>query len=153
MVVVIDTNVFIDAFFHNDVMCQSILKLIICNKIQLAVSIPIVDEISNIFTEHFIKLEADLESKKYIEISKNRILALANTYNPIKKFSICLDEDDNKFFDCAFEACADYIITSDHHLFSVKKPFVNKSGASLDVVKPERFYYIYNFSQKFRIIY
>jgi hypothetical protein len=86
MVVVIDTNVFIDAFFHNDVMCQSILKLIICNKIQLAVSIPIVDEISNIFTEHFIKLEADLESKKYIEISKNRILALANTYNPIKNF-------------------------------------------------------------------
>jgi putative PIN family toxin of toxin-antitoxin system len=61
-------------------------------------------------------------------ISRNSVMA-----RPISKVDICSDKDDNKFLEAAETGKAEYIITGDKHLRSLKE------HRSAKIITPQEF--------------
>lgn len=111
--VIVDTNVFISGILFGG-NAEKILNLIKDLKIVLLVS----PEIEAEYLQKFQKFEIDrteFEDLFYVlEFKTERFL-------PTKKVHICRDKKDNKFLELAEEAKADFIVTGDKDLLSLKK--------------------------------
>lgn len=127
MKVVLDTNVIISGIFWKGAPCE-ILKLV-----ESKVDIEFVQSI-----ETFDETERVAKRGKFAEISKRRdlninivlesLLTTCNFYHisqvtkdEAKKEVSIEDADDLKFLELAIEAEADYIVSGDPHLLSIKK--------------------------------
>lgn len=109
MKVVIDTNILIDAMTDDFSYTWKIIDLVLIGEIEAIASEKILKEnrliidrqITNIKDKE--RLEKFFNAIKIIPVNK-KVLAVAD------------DPEDNKFIECALEADADYIISSDKHL-------------------------------------
>jgi putative PIN family toxin of toxin-antitoxin system len=112
--VVLDTNVLVASISHQSPfhwVWQSFLQ----GKYKLCITSDILDEYAEIIERYFSVIDA--------ENTLTQILLHKNVVQIIRYFKwnvIENDPDDNKFFDCAVAANADYIVSEDKH-FNILK--------------------------------
>jgi uncharacterized protein len=135
--VVFDTNIYISGILFKG-NPRKLLDMAIKGKIRLYVSPEIIDELKDV-----------LARKKFgfahysIQSIINEIEAISALLSPAQKYSvISRDLDDNIIIDCAVEANADYIVTGDNDLLSLKL------FQKIKIVNPAEFIEIYNSSMK-----
>ncbi len=124
--IVLDTNLFIAAYFNRESSSAKIIELCLAGKYRPVFSSQIIKEI------YFI-----LKNIKAKEPFLNKVKELfqmgITVENPPEVKVVYEDPDDDKFIACALEESADYIITSDIHLLKLKE-FKN-----IKICKPSRF--------------
>ena len=125
MIVVIDTNILISGIFWKG-KPYKILELWMKNRFDLIITQEILNE--------YIEVIERMNSNK-IFVSKWKSL-IVNNSKMIKSpqiFNLCTDKDDNKFLDCSYSGKADYLVSGDKHLLSLKSEF------SIKIVKATEF--------------
>ena len=117
---VLDTNAIVSAFFWEGNEAE-LLRKIEQGKARLYITSEILKEVEEVikrpkFNEVMIKanLTPDQIMQKIVSLSH---LVIA----PKISVKICRDEKDNKFLECAESAKADYIISGDEDLLSLKE--------------------------------
>jgi len=118
---VIDTNLFISGLFANEGATQELQDLWVAGAFELAVSEQILREIENTIRKPYIwdKLRLDDGDEALLSglIRERAFIVTRDTY---KTDRIKDDPTDNKFLACALEAGADYVVSGDNHLLSLK---------------------------------
>lgn len=129
MKVVIDTNIFFPAFNPKS-RYYLIVENFLSKKITLLVSTPILLEYEEILQNVF-KKELIESFWLFLLTSENVIFV-----NPTFKFLLpSVDEDDQKFVDCAVCGSADFLVTNDKH-FNILKDI---EFPKVKVIKAETF--------------
>ena len=138
---VVDTNVFIKAFFHNDKSCQKILQYNNENKIKFCFNEYTNNELYYILGELLQKLmQGKNVSKMLSRFGKMMYNIEKVEHNTRTNFSI--DKSDNNFIDCCIDGQAKYLITSDIHLEDVRdklKEIKQKYAIDLKILSPLQF--------------
>ena len=126
MRIVLDTNVFIAAYFNRRSASARILDLC-SDEYELVISTRLLREVESILRN--IRAERGfLDKVRGIFMGALRV-------RPTKRlFAIKEDPDDNKFLECALEGKADYLITSDRHLLKLG------NFAQTRICKPTQFF-------------
>jgi uncharacterized protein len=114
VVVVIDTNVLLVSISSKS-KYHWLYNLIIDKKINIAITHDILTEYEEQLSNHWNPDVALNVTRSLTELSTASLIVVYYNLNLIS-----VDEDDNKFVDCAFAANADFIITNDSH-FNVLK--------------------------------
>ncbi len=129
MIAVIDTNILLVSISSRS-KYHWLFKTIIDRKIQIAFTNEILSEYEEQIAFHWRIDVAASVIRSLIELSTAHLIVPYFNLNLIS-----MDEDDNKFVDCAFAAGADYIVTNDKDfdvLKSIKFP-------SIKIVNVEEF--------------
>jgi len=128
--VVLDTNIFVSALFNKESSSFKIFKMAKEGKIKILWSSLIKKEIQTI-----------LDNLPFSKKRKREFLSLLKKENkvfPKKRLNLIKeDPEDNKFLECAFFGKANFILTHDFHLLSIKN-FKN-----IKIIKPKEFIKIY----------
>jgi len=131
MKVVIDTNILIDAMSDDFSYTWKIIDLVLTGEIEAVASDKILKENSFIIEKNIVR-ESDRERlQKFFNA-----ISVIPVYKKI--LAVADDREDNKFIECAVEAKADYIISSDKHLLFLE----NYDG--IKIVSPKDFWLIYS---------
>jgi len=124
--VVVDTNLFIAAYFNRRSASAEVVELAGEDKIRLVWS-------------DLLKKEMDLilgnvkASPKFLNKIQN-VLEKGIKVSPKEKLKIVKDDpEDNKLLECAQETEADYILTNDHHLLEIGE------FKSTKIIRPKEF--------------
>lgn len=112
--VVFDTNTFISAFAYGGTP-EEAYRLALQRKIILILSPAIMQEIARIFKD-----KIDWEGDKIKEALK-QIARVSEIVRPKKRLKVINDEPDNRILEASIEGKADFIVTGDKHLLSLKK--------------------------------
>jgi len=124
--VVLDTNVFIAAYFNRKSASARIIDLCLENKHELIFSSRLRKEVRLILKN----VRAERGFQKRIQ----SLFMNASRIKPTQKiFMVKEDPEDNKFLECALEGKADYLITSDRHLLELGE------FAQTKICKPTQF--------------
>ena len=124
--VVLDTNVFIAAYFNRKSASARIIDLCLDNKHKLIFSHRLRKEVRLILKN----VRAEREFREKIQ----SLFVNASKVKPTKKvFTVKEDPEDNKFLECVLEGKADYLITSDRHLLELEE------FAQTKICKPTQF--------------
>lgn len=119
---VIDSNLFISGLFgKKDAIPTQLQDLWISQEFELATSIEIMKEVSRVLQYPKIKQKfhtKDETVKRFFRLVFRKAIITKDIYkiNKIKE-----DPADNKFFVCALESEADFIIAGDKHLRNLKQ--------------------------------
>ena len=124
MLVVIDTNILLVSVSSRS-KYHWLYRLILEKKIRIAYTTEILNEYEEQLSIHWHPDVAINVIRSLTELSN---AFLSNIYYNLHLITV--DEDDNKFVDCAFAANADFIITNDSH-FNVLKSIVFPSIPTL----------------------
>ncbi len=112
MKLVLDTNIFIAAYFNQKSASARIIELCLENKHELIFSSQLRKEVELILRN--VKANREFEEKV------RTLFIKASQVKPTQKvFKIKQDPEDNKLLECALEGKADYLITSDDHLLKL----------------------------------
>ena len=114
MLVVIDTNVLLISISSRS-KYHWLYELIVHKKIQIAFTHDILIEYEEQLGLHWNAVVATNVTRLLTELSTALLTTIYYNLN-----LITIDEDDNKFVDCAFAANADFIVTNDNH-FNILK--------------------------------
>ncbi|MEK7547868.1 MAG: putative toxin-antitoxin system toxin component, PIN family [Patescibacteria group bacterium] len=125
MKIVLDTNVFISGIFWNGYPHQ-ILMLWVSNKINILVTKKILSEYFRILNK--IDCSKDITKKWGAFIIENSLLL-----EDKELVQFCRDPEDNKFLNCAITGGANYIVSGDNDLLSLKVI------GSIKIVNPSQF--------------
>ena len=126
MKLVLDTNIFIAAYFNRKSASARIIDLCLENKHELIFSSRLRKEVRLILKN----VRANREFQKRIQ----SLFMNASRIRPTQKiFMVKEDPEDNKFLECALEGKADYLITSDRHLLELGE------FAQTKICKPTQF--------------
>lgn len=140
MRVVLDTNVFIDAFFKDDRDCNIVLKAEHNGEFRLLVSNEMQEELLRILGKSFSEFDFDGNEVFIIMKIISRALRRSDPISTTKKFTKCEDKDDSMFFECAIEGNANYIISRDKHIHSLKDDKIfNKNKEEIKILYPDGF--------------
>ena len=117
---VLDTNTFISAFFWNGNEAE-LLRKIEQGKATLYITWDILKEVEDVlqrpkFSEILTKTKQTSIQILQKIISLSHLVITTNV-----KIRICRDEKDNKFLECATSAKADFIVSGDEDLLSLKE--------------------------------
>lgn len=123
--VIVDTNVFISGAIYGG-NSEKILNLISDSRLDLLIS-------QEVFNELFDTLSDFKTSRKVIRSLEKLFLLHSTLLSPIKRITLCRDPKDNKFLELAWEGRADYLISGDKDLLSLK------SFKSTRIVSPKEF--------------
>jgi len=116
MRVILDTNVFISGIFFSGPPSR-ILKALADQKFHLVLSQQILDEYQRVSEDLSFKFPS-IDIAPIIElITIHGLFIDTHGYT----LPVCEDPDDNKFFECAVECNANYIISGDRHLLNMKE--------------------------------
>lgn len=136
MRVTVDTNVIYSAFYSKSGASNFILKLIVNDKIELALSPQIYFEYYDLLTRKD-KLEKLNLSIKNIEDILDLLALLAKKHEIYFLLRPNLpDEADNMFVECAFASNSDYLITSNVKHFKRTE----LGGFKFRIITPKDFY-------------
>lgn len=130
MKIIIDTNILIDAMVDDFSYTWKIIDLVLAGEIEAIASEKILRENRLIIDRQIINvkdkecLEKFFNAVKIIQVNK-KVLAVLD------------DPEDNKFIECALEAAADYIISSDKHLLFLE------NYDNVKILSPKDFWLIY----------
>ncbi|MDR3329616.1 MAG: putative toxin-antitoxin system toxin component, PIN family [Prevotellaceae bacterium] len=116
MTLTLDTNMFISSFFWGG-NPRKIIERIIEGEDELYVADGILDEVASVMARP--KFSVDKESIERF-IASIREVAYSVVLEG-KVTNVCRDSDDDKILECALLANADYIITGDDDLLSLKE--------------------------------
>ena len=124
--VVLDTNIFIAAYFNRKSASARIIDLCLDNKHELIFSSRLHKEVELILNN--VKAEREFQERI------RNLFMNASQVKPTQKVStVKEDPEDNKFLECALEGKADYLITSDRHLLELGE------FAQTKICKPTQF--------------
>jgi hypothetical protein len=118
---VIDTNLFVSGLFANQGYTYQLQELWLAGAFELVVSEQILNEIQRTLLKPQIKqrlLMLDNEEAAIIDLIRKK--AAMVTTDRYQTDRITEDPTDNKFLACALEGEADYVVSGDHHLLSLK---------------------------------
>jgi putative PIN family toxin of toxin-antitoxin system len=125
--VVIDTNVFISAFYLPESKPAKVVLLARRKTILNVISPPILKEVERIIKKKLFWDDAKTQS------AVRRIRNFSEEIHPQKRLAIIADDPDNRILECAVAGQAGFIISGDHHLLDLE----NYQG--IKVVNPARF--------------
>jgi putative PIN family toxin of toxin-antitoxin system len=131
MKIILDTNIYISAFVFD----KKILELLdLCYaKYKVFISIEILQEINDkFFGEKMKKIQPDYNLKN-IQDFYTKITSQSSLAFPSQKINLSRDLDDNKFLELAKEVSADYLITGDKDLLTLK------TFEKTKILKPSQF--------------
>jgi len=112
--VVFDTNIFISAFAIPGGKAEEAFLLGLKGKFTLCSSIPILTE-----TARKLKGKFGWDEDRIIHLL-TMIAGSATIVEPRSHLHLLTDEPDNRILECSVEAKADFIVTGDKHLLSLK---------------------------------
>ena len=104
--IILDTNVFLVCISSKSKL-HWIYNALITNKFQLCISTEILLEYEEIITIHMGAKVA--ESALGVLLNLPNVFFITNYF----RFNLLIDEDDNKFVDCAIASNADFIVSHD----------------------------------------
>ncbi|MBA7593294.1 hypothetical protein ES703_00212 [subsurface metagenome] len=123
---VLDTNVFIAAYFNRKSASARIIDLCLENKHELIFSPRLRKEVKLILK--------NVRAERGFHERIQSLFMNASKVKPIQKvFMVKEDPEDNKFLECVLEGKADYLITSDRHLLELGE------FAQTKICKPTQF--------------
>jgi putative PIN family toxin of toxin-antitoxin system len=125
--VVIDTNVFISAFYLPESRLARVVLLARRKTILNVISPPILKEVERIIKKKLLWDDAKTQS------AVRRIRNFSEEVHPQERLAIIADDPDNRILECAVAGQAGFIISGDHHLLDLE----NYQG--IKVVNPARF--------------
>jgi putative PIN family toxin of toxin-antitoxin system len=118
---VLDTNLFVSGLFATGKTIGRLQELWTTGAFELVVSEAILEEIKETLQKPYIQKHLYLQEGELEEIisliREQAFLVTTDTYSVDR---ITDDPDDNIFLACALEADADYIVSGDNHLLSLK---------------------------------
>ena len=104
--VVIDTNVVVSANLVTKGPSAAILRLALKKSILMFISPAVLAEYEDVLSRPRLKFTPD-----FVKNLVSRIRETAGLVHPANTLKISADEDDNRFYECADAAQADYLIT------------------------------------------
>jgi len=128
--VVLDTNLFVAAYFNKKSASAKIIEACLKGKLKVFTSQGLFNELEFILKN--IRASSQFKEKVY------RILEKAQVVFPSRILVIKEDIEDNKFLAVAKKAKADYLITNDRHLLKIKR------FQQTRIITPFRFWQIYH---------
>lgn len=120
IIAVIDTNLFVSGLFGQNNTTAQIQELWIRQEFQLGTSLEIMREVARVLQYPKIKqrlLDDDETIRRFFRLVFRKAVIARDTFQTDK---IASDPTDNKFLACALETQADYIVSGDNHLLSLK---------------------------------
>lgn len=131
-----DSNIYISALNFGGIPDQ-LLDLARAGAIQLAISGPILEEISRVLRSKFQWAEDAI-----VQVQE-QISSFAETVNPEEHIEVVTDDPtDNRILECAIAARSEYIVTGDKHLLRLGQ------FAATRIVNPAKFLEIYSFAER-----
>ncbi len=120
IIAVIDTNLFISGLFGQNSTTALLQELWITQKFQLGTSPEIIREVNRVL--HYPKIKERLVDddellKRFFHLIFRKAIVAKDSFHTDK---IIDDPTDNKFLACALEIKANYIVSGDNHLLSLK---------------------------------
>jgi putative PIN family toxin of toxin-antitoxin system len=125
--IVLDTNVIVSALVFGGVP-RAVLELVEAGRCELFYSGPIQDEVRRILAEKFDWSPAMLRQTLPVIWSMGTLVVPRSAITAVRD-----DPDDNRILECALEAEADFVISGDRHLLSLK------SYQAISVLTPRQF--------------
>jgi putative PIN family toxin of toxin-antitoxin system len=128
----LDTNIYVSALVYRGTPLR-LLHLAIDGDLQVAISLPILDEILRILREKFGWPEERLQGAEALIDGFARRVSPSQALNVIKE-----DEPDNRILECAVEAGSEYIVSGDkdlHRLGQFGNARVVKVADMLDIIQ------------------
>ena len=133
--IVVDTNILMDAWGDNFSYARRIVDAVITGDILAVAS-------HKIWREYQLILDRLVNDQKHYSLANNFAGAVEMVEVRKRVEVVKYDRDDNKFFACAEEAGAKYIISNDMHLIEVGE------YRGIRAVKPKDFWLEYEASEK-----
>ncbi len=131
MKVVVDTNVFISSFLGTG-NPRKIIDFWKDGLIKLCLSAEIINEYIRVLQR--LSLSEEKETQEILAVFARGFNVLFT--QKLKKIAMSLDDpEDVKFFECALELKASYIISGDRHLLSIKEYFGIKVVSPVEFIK------------------
>jgi putative PIN family toxin of toxin-antitoxin system len=112
--VVIDTNVFISAFYLPDSRPAEVVFLARRKRILNCISLQILKEIERILQKKLLWDNTKTES------AVRQIRNFSEMVHPKERLAVIADDPDNRILECAVEGQAEFIISGDKHLLNLK---------------------------------
>ena len=136
MIITIDTNILIAALLSKNGASHQILRLIISEKIRLALSTNVLLEYDDVTKREEI-LKKSKFTKEQIEDLLDLLALLAHKHEIYFRLRPNLsDEGDNLFVECAFASGSEYLVTSNTRDFRSGE----LKGFGFKVLTPKQFY-------------
>lgn len=117
MIVVVDTNVIVSAFIQSKGYPALVLDALLKGSFEIAISPMIEFEYQHVLTRAIISPYLHYSDEQIQEMVAD-LLDLAILVDE-REVNVSADPKDNKFFGCAFEAGADFIISGDKHILDI----------------------------------
>lgn len=120
IIAVIDTNLFISGLFGQNSTTAQLQELWIKQEFQLGTSLEIMKEVNRVLQYPRIKqrlIDDDETLRRFFRLVFRKAVIARDTFQTDR---IVDDPTDNKFLACALEIKADYIVSGDNHLLSLK---------------------------------
>ncbi len=120
LVGVIDTNLFISGLFGQNTTTAKLQELWIRQEFQLGTSLEIMKEVNRVLQYPRIKerlIDDDQTVRRFFRLVFRKAVVARDDFQTDR---IIDDPTDNKFLACALEIKADYIVSGDNHLLSLK---------------------------------
>jgi len=120
LVAVIDTNLFISGLFGRNSTTAQLQELWIRQEFQLGTSLAIMKEVNRVLQYPRIKehlFDEDETVRRFFRLVFRKAVVAKDDFQTDR---IINDPTDNKFLACALEIKADYIVSGDNHLLSLK---------------------------------
>ena len=118
--VILDTNIFVNGLLLSKSKPHKILRLWQNGHFVLLISPEILKEITQVFSRDKLKKKYKVDSGK-IDKLINEILERAQFLLPSVKINVCRDPEGNKFLELAEEGKADFLVTGDRDLLTLKR--------------------------------
>jgi len=126
--IVFDTNILISSTLWDGSVSQKLLFKLIEQDAVIFSSTEILEEYQEI-----LKRDFNYSNEEVADIMK-KVLQFITLVNPCIKVNVIKeDADDNKIIECALEGKADYILSYDKHLLSLKE------YQEIKIIRPEEF--------------
>jgi putative PIN family toxin of toxin-antitoxin system len=120
LVAVIDTNLFISGLFGQNTVTAELQELWIRQAFQLGTSLEIMKEVNRVLQYPKIKkrlIDDDETIRRFFRLVFRKAVVARDEFQTDR---IVDEPTDNKFLACALEIKADYIVSGDNHLLSLK---------------------------------
>lgn len=147
MIVIADTNVFIDSLFHKDEYCTEILRMEHKGELSFIMTDDMSEELIKTVFLHAQELGfllTDFQNPFYILSRAFRRTLPANSTN---NSTYCRDPKDDMFIRCAVDESIELIISSDIHLREKTGSIQNNSGKEIIILRPKEFLHYYTHLQ------
>ena len=120
LVAVIDTNLFISGLFGRNTVTAQLQELWIQQQFQLGTSLEIMKEVIRVLQYPRVKkhlIDDEETVRRFFRLVFRKAIVARDDFQTDR---IVDDPTDNKFLACALEIKADYIVSGDNHLLSLK---------------------------------